>query len=164
MERRSSQDSRLVRSASVIESASVRSVCSKWKATEKQQRILDSLFMNGMRNPSVDQINRITAELQRHGPVEGNNIYYWFQNNSRRERRKKEQPAESSSKWTSVLKARNWTSLFRSKKSSDMISVREEEYNNMQDEEEVDSVGRRNSSVDPSDIRTLELFPLQPDK
>ncbi|GLJ17906.1 hypothetical protein SUGI_0313730 [Cryptomeria japonica] len=64
-----------------------------------------------------------SAKLPRHGPVEGKKVFYWFQNAAGRGKRKKEEP-ERSSKWPSVLKARNWTSLFRLKRSS---SVQDEE-------------------------------------
>ncbi|XP_059072883.1 WUSCHEL-related homeobox 4-like isoform X2 [Cryptomeria japonica] len=156
MDRGSAADSRLNRSASVVDSASMRSGFS----------ILNSKFASGTRNPSVDEINRITAELQRHGPVEGKNVFFWFQNAAARDKLKKEkavscdrrkkEKAESSSKWPAVFRPRSWTSLFRAKRSSERSNVQEEE-------EEVDSGPRRNSSVEPADIRTLELFPLHPD-
>ncbi|GLJ10320.1 hypothetical protein SUGI_0126130 [Cryptomeria japonica] len=159
MDRGSAADSRLTRSASLVDGASMRSVCTKWKPTESQKRILESFFASGTRKPSVEQVNRITAELQLYGPVEGKNVFYWFQNAAARDRRKREKPETSSSKWPAVLKPRSWTSLFRSKRSSDRkSSVQMEE-----EEEEVDSGPRRYSSVDPSDIRTLDLFPLHPD-
>ncbi|GLJ10321.1 hypothetical protein SUGI_0126140 [Cryptomeria japonica] len=163
MDRGSAADSRLTRSTSVIESTSMMSVSSRWRPTACQKRILESFFANGTRKPSVEQVNRITAELQLHGPVEGKNVFFWFQNAAARDKRKRERPETSSPKWPAVLKPRNWTSLFRSKKSSDKKSYVQMEEEEEEEEEEVDSGPRRNSSVDPSDIRTLELFPLHPD-
>ncbi|GLJ17911.1 hypothetical protein SUGI_0313910 [Cryptomeria japonica] len=62
-----------------------------------------------------------SAKLLRHGPVEGKKVFYCFQNGAGRGKRKKE-PERSS-----VLKVQNWTSLFRSKRSTDKSSVQEEE-------------------------------------
>ncbi|GLJ25423.1 hypothetical protein SUGI_0486880 [Cryptomeria japonica] len=90
--------------------------------TDNQRRILEYLFASGTRNPCLEEIERITADLQGHGHA---------------------------SRLPSVLKAPNWTSLFRSKRSSEKSYAQEEE-------------DRRYSSVDPSDVRTLELFPLHP--
>ncbi|XP_059073729.1 uncharacterized protein LOC131874394 [Cryptomeria japonica] len=59
----SGADSRLMRSAIVVESASCR-----WKPIEAQKRM--SIFASGTRNPSFEQINRISAELKPHGVVE----------------------------------------------------------------------------------------------
>ena len=87
-----SSGSRLIRSASVVEPATVRSVCPKWKATAKQKKILESIFLSGLRNPSVQDINRITVELQCHGPVESKNVAYWFQNTNAKEKRMNGRP------------------------------------------------------------------------
>ena len=62
-----------------MEPATVRSVCPKWKDAAKQNKILESIFLSGLRHPSVQDINRITVELQCHGPVESKNVAYWFQ-------------------------------------------------------------------------------------
>ncbi|GLJ17908.1 hypothetical protein SUGI_0313820 [Cryptomeria japonica] len=59
------------------------------------------------------------TELLRHGPVEGKKVFYCFQNGAGREKRKKEPER--------LLKVQNWTSLFRSKRSTDKSSVQEEE-------------------------------------
>ncbi|GLJ10325.1 hypothetical protein SUGI_0126230 [Cryptomeria japonica] len=91
----STSDFRLTRSTSVIESTSMRSVSTRWKATESQKRILESFYANGTRKPSVEQVNRITAELQLHGRVEGKNVFFWFQNATAREKRKRERPETS---------------------------------------------------------------------
>ncbi|GLJ10323.1 hypothetical protein SUGI_0126190 [Cryptomeria japonica] len=95
MDSGSAADSRLTRSTSVIESTGMRSVSSRWKPTESQKRILESFFANGTRKPSVEQVNRITAELQLHGPVEVKNVFFWFQNAAAREKRKRERPETS---------------------------------------------------------------------
>ncbi|XP_057820850.1 WUSCHEL-related homeobox 4-like [Cryptomeria japonica] len=124
MDRGSASDSRVIKT-------------SRWKATDNQRRILEYLFASGTRNPCLEEIERISADLQGHGPVQGKNVFYWFQNATAREKRMK----KSSSRLPSVLKARNWSS--------------EKSY--AQEEED-----RRYSSVDPSDLRTFELFPLHP--
>ncbi|GLJ17920.1 hypothetical protein SUGI_0314160 [Cryptomeria japonica] len=61
----SGADSRIRRSAIVVESASCR-----WKPIETQKRRSVSIFASGTRNPSFEQINRISAELKPHGVVE----------------------------------------------------------------------------------------------
>ena len=86
-------DSRLRRSASVPESASVRTVSRRWKPNENQKRILHSIFMSGVRNPPVDQVHRIAAELRRHGAVEGKNVYFWFQNAAQKDKLEKQRSA-----------------------------------------------------------------------
>lgn len=43
----------------------------------------------GIRSPSSEQIQRITAMLRQHGKIEGKNVFYWFQNHKARERQKR---------------------------------------------------------------------------
>ncbi|KAH9289125.1 hypothetical protein KI387_033242, partial [Taxus chinensis] len=106
------QGSRLVRSSSVVESANTRSVCSRWKPTHEQKRILEYIFVSGTTSPSVDEITQITAQLQRYGRVEGKNVFYWFQNSNAREKRKREQSRSQSSKWPALFQSSKWPSLF----------------------------------------------------
>ncbi|GLJ17915.1 hypothetical protein SUGI_0314000 [Cryptomeria japonica] len=75
MDRGSAADSRLIRSASVVESARVRRALSRWRPVERE----------------ID----MWTELLRHGPVEGKKVFYCFQNGAGREKRKKE-PERSS--------------------------------------------------------------------
>ncbi|TVU16461.1 hypothetical protein EJB05_40027, partial [Eragrostis curvula] len=70
------------------------SVCrpsgSRWTPTPEQLRILKDLYYGcGVRSPTAEQIQRITAMLRQHGKIEGKNVFYWFQNHKARERQKK---------------------------------------------------------------------------
>ncbi|XP_059070580.1 WUSCHEL-related homeobox 6-like [Cryptomeria japonica] len=76
----------------------MRSDFSRWKPTEIQKSVLNSKFASGTRNQSLEEINHITAELQRHGLVEGKNVFFWFQNAACRDKQKKEK-AESCDRW-----------------------------------------------------------------
>ncbi|GER54490.1 protein WUSCHEL [Striga asiatica] len=63
---------------------------SRWSPTSEQIRILKELYYNnGVRSPSADQIQRISAKLRHYGKIEGKNVFYWFQNHKARERQKK---------------------------------------------------------------------------
>ncbi|XP_022741813.1 protein WUSCHEL-like [Durio zibethinus] len=63
---------------------------SRWTPTTHQIRILKDLYYNnGVRSPSADQIQRISAGLRQYGKIEGKNVFYWFQNHKARERQKK---------------------------------------------------------------------------
>ncbi|CAL1394619.1 unnamed protein product [Linum trigynum] len=72
---------------------------SRWTPTTDQIRILKELYYNdGVRSPSAEQIQRISADLRRYGKIEGKNVFYWFQNHKARERQKKRftnQPASA---------------------------------------------------------------------
>ncbi|CAA6655949.1 unnamed protein product [Spirodela intermedia] len=58
--------------------------------TTDQIRILRDLYYNcGVRSPSAEQIQRISARLRQFGKIEGKNVFYWFQNHKARERQKK---------------------------------------------------------------------------
>ncbi|KAK8674112.1 hypothetical protein V6N13_112410 [Hibiscus sabdariffa] len=62
----------------------------RWTPTTDQIRILKDLYYNnGVRSPSADQIQRISARLRQYGKIEGKNVFYWFQNHKARERQKK---------------------------------------------------------------------------
>ncbi|XVF59762.1 hypothetical protein PTKIN_Ptkin07bG0302000 [Pterospermum kingtungense] len=62
----------------------------RWTPTTDQIRILKELYYNnGVRSPSADQIQRISARLRQYGKIEGKNVFYWFQNHKARERQKK---------------------------------------------------------------------------
>ncbi|XWS42163.1 hypothetical protein CRYUN_Cryun17cG0144500 [Craigia yunnanensis] len=62
----------------------------RWTPTTDQIRILKDLYYNnGIRSPSADQIQRISARLRQYGKIEGKNVFYWFQNHKARERQKK---------------------------------------------------------------------------
>ncbi|XP_073012339.1 protein WUSCHEL-like [Typha latifolia] len=62
----------------------------RWNPTGEQIRILRDLYYNcGLRSPTNDQIQRISASLRQYGKIEGKNVFYWFQNHKARERQKK---------------------------------------------------------------------------
>ncbi|EPS70474.1 hypothetical protein M569_04286 [Genlisea aurea] len=67
-----------------------RQTTTRWTPTAEQIRILKDLYYNnGVRSPSADQIQRISAKLRQYGKIEGKNVFYWFQNHKARERQKK---------------------------------------------------------------------------
>ncbi|KAK1373459.1 Homeobox domain-containing protein [Heracleum sosnowskyi] len=67
-----------------------RQTTTRWTPTSDQIRILKELYYNnGIRSPSADQIQRISARLRQYGKIEGKNVFYWFQNHKARERQKK---------------------------------------------------------------------------
>lgn len=62
----------------------------RWSPTTDQIRILKEIYYNnGIRSPSAEQIQRISALLRQYGKIEGKNVFYWFQNHKARERQKK---------------------------------------------------------------------------
>ncbi|XP_030505376.2 WUSCHEL-related homeobox 2 [Cannabis sativa] len=64
---------------------------SRWNPTKEQINLLESLYKQGIRTPSADQIQQITARLRAFGHIEGKNVFYWFQNHKARQRQKKKQ-------------------------------------------------------------------------
>ncbi|PWZ11405.1 WUSCHEL-related homeobox 9 [Zea mays] len=60
--------------------------CGRWNPTAEQVKVLTELFHAGLRTPSADQIQRISAHLGAFGKVETKNVFYWFQNHKARER------------------------------------------------------------------------------
>ncbi|XXG40269.1 hypothetical protein AAC387_Pa01g1031 [Persea americana] len=67
----------------------------RWIPTTDQIRILKDLYYNnGVRSPSGEQIQRISARLRQYGKIEGKNVFYWFQNHKARERQKKKFTAD----------------------------------------------------------------------
>ncbi|PPD70040.1 hypothetical protein GOBAR_DD33081 [Gossypium barbadense] len=61
---------------------------SRWNPTKEQISILESLYLQGLRTPSADQIQQITSRLKAYGSIEGKNVFYWFQNHKARQRQK----------------------------------------------------------------------------
>ncbi|OMO57056.1 hypothetical protein CCACVL1_26038 [Corchorus capsularis] len=62
----------------------------RWTPTTDQIRILKDLYYNnGVRSPTAEQIQKISARLRQYGKIEGKNVFYWFQNHKARERQKK---------------------------------------------------------------------------
>ncbi|XP_075514403.1 uncharacterized protein LOC142549370 [Primulina tabacum] len=64
-------------------------VSSRWNPTPDQLQTLEELYRRGVRTPSAEQIQHITAQLRRYGKIEGKNVFYWFQNHKARERQKR---------------------------------------------------------------------------
>ncbi|XP_073102495.1 protein WUSCHEL [Elaeis guineensis] len=70
----------------------------RWIPTADQIRILRDLYYNmGIRSPTAEQIQKISATLRKYGKIEGKNVFYWFQNHKARERQKKRLTVDISS-------------------------------------------------------------------
>ncbi|KAL6614191.1 hypothetical protein ACP70R_036461 [Stipagrostis hirtigluma subsp. patula] len=63
----------------------------RWNPTKEQVAVLEGLYEHGVRTPTAEQIEQITARLREHGHIEGKNVFYWFQNHKARERQKQKQ-------------------------------------------------------------------------
>ncbi|PHT80199.1 WUSCHEL-related homeobox 2 [Capsicum annuum] len=66
-------------------------VGSRWNPTKEQIDLLESLYGQGIRTPSAEQIQQITGRLRAFGHIEGKNVFYWFQNHKARQRQKEKQ-------------------------------------------------------------------------
>ncbi|GLU11633.1 hypothetical protein SLE2022_283660 [Rubroshorea leprosula] len=64
---------------------------SRWNPTKEQISMLESLYKQGIRTPSADQIQQIATRLKAYGHIEGKNVFYWFQNHKARQRQKQKQ-------------------------------------------------------------------------
>ncbi|KAH6760390.1 hypothetical protein C2S52_009139 [Perilla frutescens var. hirtella] len=64
---------------------------SRWNPTKEQINMLESLYRQGLRTPTAEQIQQITARLRDFGHIEGKNVFYWFQNHKARQRQKQKQ-------------------------------------------------------------------------
>nr|ANC94891.1 WUSCHEL homeobox protein [Pinus taeda] len=56
----------------------------RWNPKPEQIRILEAVFNSGLVNPPIDEIKRITTQLQEFGQVGEANVFYWFQNRKSR--------------------------------------------------------------------------------
>nr|AIT56193.1 WUSCHEL protein [Dimocarpus longan] len=75
----------------------------RWTPTPEQIRILKDLYYNsGVRSPTAEQIQKISARLRQYGKIEGKNVFYWFQNHKARERQKKRLTATTPSSVSDV--------------------------------------------------------------
>ncbi|RWV98579.1 hypothetical protein GW17_00038563 [Ensete ventricosum] len=63
--------------------------CGRWNPTAEQVKVLTDMFRSGLRTPSTDQIQMISAHLSAFGKIESKNVFYWFQNHKARERHHK---------------------------------------------------------------------------
>lgn len=60
----------------------------RWMPTPQQLQVLKDLYyIQGLRNPSTEEIRRISQRLSQLGRIEEKNVFYWFQNRKSRERR-----------------------------------------------------------------------------
>ncbi|OIT02317.1 wuschel-related homeobox 2 [Nicotiana attenuata] len=66
-------------------------VGSRWNPTKEQIDLLESIYRQGIRTPSAEQIQQITLRLRAFGHIEGKNVFYWFQNHKARQRQKQKQ-------------------------------------------------------------------------
>ncbi|GAB2293790.1 Homeodomain [Dionaea muscipula] len=60
----------------------------RWNPTHEQRSILEMMYNGGMRTPSAQQIEQITAHLGNYGNIQGKNVFYWFQNHKARDRKR----------------------------------------------------------------------------
>ncbi|CAA0841096.1 WUSCHEL-related homeobox 2 [Striga hermonthica] len=53
---------------------------SRWNPTKEQIEMLESLYKQGVRTPTAEQIQQITARLREYGHIEGKNVFYcpWY--------------------------------------------------------------------------------------
>ncbi|XP_058227014.1 WUSCHEL-related homeobox 2 [Rhododendron vialii] len=63
----------------------------RWNPTKEQITMLENWYKQGIRTPTAEQIQQITARLQAYGHIEGKNVFYWFQNHKARQRQKQKQ-------------------------------------------------------------------------
>lgn len=63
----------------------------RWNPSKEQIGMLESLYKQGIRTPTADQIQDIAGKLREHGSIEGKNVFYWFQNHKARQRQKQKQ-------------------------------------------------------------------------
>ncbi|KAK4383550.1 WUSCHEL-related homeobox 5 [Sesamum angolense] len=69
---------------------------SRWNPTKEQINMLEGLYRQGLRTPTAEQIQQITARLRAFGHIEGKNVFYWFQNHKARQRQKQKQDSFAS--------------------------------------------------------------------
>jgi Homeodomain len=75
---------------------------SRWNPTKEQISMLENMYKQGIRTPTHEQIQQITAKLREFGSIEGKNVFYWFQNHKARQRQKQKQ--QTFAYYTKLLK------------------------------------------------------------
>ncbi|XP_004505911.3 WUSCHEL-related homeobox 5 [Cicer arietinum] len=75
----------------ISSSSSSSSSSSRWNPTKEQISVLENLYKQGIKTPSAEEIQQITARLRVYGHIEGKNVFYWFQNHKARQRQKQKQ-------------------------------------------------------------------------
>ncbi|XP_050374848.1 WUSCHEL-related homeobox 6 [Argentina anserina] len=61
----------------------------RWNPTGEQLMALEKLYRSGLKTPTAQQIQLMTAQLRNFGKIESKNVFYWFQNHRARERQKR---------------------------------------------------------------------------
>ncbi|TXG74029.1 hypothetical protein EZV62_002608 [Acer yangbiense] len=165
---------------------------SRWNPTKDQINMLESLYRQGIRTPTADQIQQITDRLRAFGHIEGKNVFYWFQNHKARQRQKQKQermalinhylhkaPPVFPPNCTNGFYPQNTKVLLpggasqrRSSSSSSSTSSGydhvQQEYHNMMmytsnyNNEGINIVEKSYQNSDTIDQETLDLFPLHP--
>ncbi|KAH9327825.1 hypothetical protein KI387_043759 [Taxus chinensis] len=142
------------------------SVSSRWNPTREQIAILESLYRQGIRTPSAQQIQQITCRLRMHGNIEGKNVFYWFQNHKARQRQKeKEQnflylnqlPPHFAGPPTNIVSA-----SYNVPQNGLQPSLFLPEMHVMSSNTDY-SQAKGNTDIEPHEVETLQLFPLRPD-
>ncbi|KAL0919876.1 hypothetical protein M5K25_012000 [Dendrobium thyrsiflorum] len=128
----------------------------RWNPTQEQIRKLESLYNSGMRTPNAQQIEKITAELIKHGRIEGKNVFYWFQNHKARERQKQKRNGLLSPSLPMDSNFSDTKGAEEKKESKDGRSKRRSRSWGVELEQIIECGG--------DDRVTLELFPLHPEK
>ncbi|KAE8731329.1 WUSCHEL-related homeobox 4 [Hibiscus syriacus] len=135
----------------------------RWNPTQEQIGILEMLYRGGMRTPNAQQIEQITEQLGKYGKIEGKNVFYWFQNHKARERQKQKRNSLGLGhcpRKSAPISPLTWDTRV------EIITDREEDSpykrkcRSWSFEEE--EISRSSSKEDEN--RTLELFPLHPER
>ena len=71
---------------------------SRWNPTKEQISMLENLYKQGIKTPSAEEIQQITARLRAYGHIEGKNVFYWFQNHKARQRQSPPPPTRRQSR------------------------------------------------------------------
>nr|AGL54197.1 WUSCHEL homeobox protein WUS [Picea abies] len=131
----------------------------RWNPTSEQLTILRELYYtNGIRSPTVDEIQRISSKLSRYGKIEGKNVFYWFQNHKARHRQKKRLSAMNVAEFPTFH-----TKSFYDKKTAGETSTCKEQMYGGKHENAVKAIEEKQLQEDMinGDVQTLELFPTR---
>ncbi|KAL6853698.1 hypothetical protein ACP4OV_019727 [Aristida adscensionis] len=88
---------------SPVSAARAAMATARWNPTKEQVSVLEALYSKGVRTPTAEEIEKITARLRDHGPIEGKNVFYWFQNHKSRQRHKQQKQQQDSFAYFSRL-------------------------------------------------------------
>ncbi|ONK61933.1 uncharacterized protein A4U43_C08F35060 [Asparagus officinalis] len=147
---------------------------SRWNPTKDQIAILESLYRQGLRTPSTEQIQQITARLREFGTTEGKNVFYWFQNHKARQRQRMKQESYYILKTSLIIvvcgpyclpvtQGGAHVGLYPNMFMSRPVPVSPIEQNQLQRINEQRLANENNGNyTNGDDIETLQLFPLHP--